>query len=129
MNAAAKSARHSRVPRLEVRDIGAVLLSIAVGATASCGAEQIHHQRRHVLEDGRVQRIDQLLAAPLAAHEPGVLEDVEVVGHRSLREIERPGQLTRRPRAALQELEHLAAARVGQRLEDLVRAHDGGGIV
>jgi hypothetical protein len=95
-----------------------------IGGLLSPGdPEQIEQDGRDVLEHRRVERVDELLAAALAAHEARVLEDVEVVRHRALRQHERAGQLTSRLGPALQELQHPPAARIGQGLEDLVRAH------
>jgi hypothetical protein len=86
--------------------------------------EQLEQHGRDVLEDGRVERVDDLLPAPLRPHEVRGLEHVEVMRHRALREREGLRELPRRPRAPAQEREHLAAARIRQRLEDLVRSHD-----
>jgi hypothetical protein len=108
----------SRLTRLDA--IGGLLSTFS-----TFDAKEIEQERRDVLEHRGVERVDELLPAPLAAHEARGLEDVEVMRHRALRQLERVRQLARGPRATLQELEHPAAARIGQRLEDLVRAHGG----
>src|SRR6185503_5928891 len=102
------------------RPTSSARLIVIDGLPCSFQLEQIEQQRRHVLEHGGVQRVDDGLAAPFGAHEIRGLQDIEVVRERALRHVERLRELARRLRPAREELQHLSASRIGNCPENLL---------
>jgi hypothetical protein len=80
--------------------------------------KDIHQHLRDFLEYGRIQRIDDVLAATFRSNQIRVLEYAEVMGKRCAGYGKSFRKLPGSQRALLQDFENLAPGWVGQRLEN-----------
>jgi hypothetical protein len=95
-------------------------------ATSSRPTEEIPDAGHYVLDDGCIERVEDLLTVSSAADEIGFLEHGEVVRNRGLGQVKVRGELPRGHFSTRQKSEDFAARGVGKGLEDLIHDNPGG---